>query len=120
MSRFITLSMILDGKLPEDFGVSFIKGTSMTIPGQGSDLAQIIASVVKLPPYDERDYDVKPDEDIDLERLEVLAEMRGLYTPTGKNMAEDAIARQKAKVVEKNVNDEDAAEDVQDEKKNEE
>lgn len=98
MSRFVTYAQICDAKVAEDFGVSKIAGSSLTIPGQGSDLAQIIASIVKLPPLEERgSYDVSSGEDPDVRALAVKTDLEGLYTPEGVNLAKDAKERQKAK-----------------------
>lgn len=89
--------MILSGKLPEGFGASVVKGSSLTIPGQGSDLAQIIASVVKLPPIDERTFDVGNGEQVDLASLELKLELDALYFAEGQNAGEDALKRLKAR-----------------------
>lgn len=97
MSRFVTYGEICAGKVADDFGVSKIAGSSLTIPGQGSDLAQIIASIVKLPPLDERTFDVPSGVEPDLRSLAVKTDLDGLYTPEGVNLAKDAKQRQKAK-----------------------
>lgn len=98
MSRFRTYAEICDAKVAEDFGVSKIAGSSLTIPGQGSDLAQIIASVVKLPPLEERgSYDVPSGAEPDVRALAVKTDLEALYTPEGVNLAKDAKERQKAK-----------------------
>lgn len=110
MGRFITYAEIFDGKVPENFGVSVIEGTSMTIPGQGSDLAQIIASIVKLPPLDERTFDVGSNEDPDLRSLSVKTDLDGLYGPEGSNIAEDAVKRQKARKEAKEAQEKEKAE----------
>lgn len=83
------------GEVPENFGVSVVEGTSMTIPGQGSDLAQIIASIVKLPTLDERTFDVGSGQDPDIRSLTVQTDLNGLYEAEGRNLAEDAKVRQK-------------------------
>lgn len=95
-------------KTSADFGVSKIGGTSLTIPGQGSDLAVIIQSIVKLPPIDERDYDTKANEDPDTRSLELQLQMESLYKAEAVNEAERALARQeqrKAKKDEKSPDD---------------
>lgn len=97
MSRFLTPIMILDGKVPEDFGISKISGSSMTIPGQGSDLAQIIASVVKLPPIDERSFDVSSDGTLDPRALQLKTDLDALYLAEQRNAGLDARERQKAR-----------------------
>lgn len=97
MSRFRTYAEICDGKVADDFGVSKIAGTSLTIPGQGSDLAQIIASIVKLPPLDERTFDVPSGVEPDVRALAVKTDLEAFYTPEGVNFAKDAKERQKAK-----------------------
>lgn len=97
MSRFLTPIMILDGKVPEDFGISKISGSSLTIPGQGSDLAQIIASVVKLPPIDERTFDVSSDGTMDPRALQVKTDLDALYPAEQRNAGLDARERQKAR-----------------------
>lgn len=107
MSRFITYAEILDGKLPSDFGVSVVKGSSLTIPGQGSDLAQIIASIVKLPPLDERTFDSPSGEDPDIRSLAVKTEFDSMYLAEGKNLAEDASERQKARRAAKEASEEE-------------
>lgn len=93
---FRTTKQIL-ADTPNDFGVSVVPGTSMTIPGQGSDLAQIIASIVKLPPLDERTFDTPAGQEPDLRSLAVKTELDALYTPEGVNLAEDAKVRQDAR-----------------------
>lgn len=94
MSRFITYGAILEGKVAKDFGVSKVAGSSMTIPGQGCDLAQIIASIVKLPPLDERTFDVPSGVEPDTRALAVKTALDGLYTPEGVALAEEARERQ--------------------------
>lgn len=101
-SMFRTYAEIFSGKVPEDFGVSHIKGTSMTIPGQGSDLAQIIASIVKLPPLDERDFDFAAGQEVDERSAQIKAELDTMYVAEGRNLAEDAKARQEARRRAKN------------------
>lgn len=97
MSRFITFGQILDGKLPEDYGVRKISGSSLTIPGQGQDLAQIISSIVKLPPLDERTFDVPSGEEPDTRSLAVSTDLDGLYKAEQVNAAVAAQERQKAR-----------------------
>lgn len=82
---------------PESFGVSKVEGSSLTIPGQGSDLAQIIQSIVKLPPLDERTFDTKAGEEPDIRSLQVKTDLDGLYQAEGRNLAEDAHERLKAR-----------------------
>lgn len=106
MSRFFTYLDILEGKVPEDFGVSVVKGSSLTIPGQGSDLGQIITSIVKLPPLDERTFDTPSGEELDIRFLAVKTELEGLYPAEGGNLAEDAIVRQNARKQAKKENEE--------------
>lgn len=103
MELFRTYREIFSGEVPKDFGVEVIKGSSLTIPGQGSDLAQIISSIVKLPPLDERNFDVPSGQDPDLRSLAVKTDLDGLYTPEGVNLAEDAKARQEAREHAKNA-----------------
>lgn len=93
MSRFFTYAQILDGKVEKDFGVAKVVGTSMTIPGQGSDLAQIIASIVKLPPPDERNFDVPSGSDLDIRSLAVKTALDGIYLAEGVALAEEAQKR---------------------------
>lgn len=81
--------------IPKEFLASFVAGTSMTIPGQGSDLALIIQSIVKLPPLDGRTFD-DPTGEADPETLRLRKEVEGLYPATGANLAEDIEARRKA------------------------
>lgn len=96
MSRFRTYAQILDSTLPADFGVSHISGSSLTIPGQGCDLAQIIESIVKLPPLDERTFDVPAAEEPDVRALAVRTDLDGLYIPEGVALAEQVQERRKA------------------------
>lgn len=96
MSRFITYGEILDGKIDPNFGVSFIKGSSLTIPGQGSDLMQIIESIVKLPPLDERTFDVSSGVEPDERVLALQVDLDAVYLADGVNLAKDAQERQKA------------------------
>lgn len=110
MSRFVTYQQVYDNKMPEDFGVSKIEGTSMTIPGQGSDLSQIIASIVKLPPLDERNFDVPSGVEPDMRSLAVKTDLDALYLSEGKNLAEDAKERQNARKAQKNADTVDAKE----------
>lgn len=105
MSRFIIYAEICAGKVADDFGVSKIAGSSLTIPGQGSDLAQIIASIVKLPPLDERTFDVPSGVEPDVRSLAVKTDLDALYTPEGVNLARDAKERQKAKEEAKKANE---------------
>lgn len=67
----------------------------MTIPGQGQDLAQIISSIVKLPPLDERTFDVPSGVDPDTRALAVSVDLDGLYKAEQVNVAEAAQERQK-------------------------
>lgn len=110
MSRYLTPAMIADAKLPKDFGVSRIKGTSMTIPGQGSDLAAIVQSIVKLPPLDERTFDVSANSEPDIRALQIKTDLDALYTPEGVNLAEEAKVRQNEREKAKNASDEKNAE----------
>lgn len=80
--------------IPKEFLASTVAGTSMTIPGQGSDLALIIQSIVKLPPLDGRTFD-DPTGEADPETLRLRKEVEGLYPATGVNLAEDIEARRK-------------------------
>lgn len=95
--RFVTFSQILDNKVDPDFGVSVVKGSSLTIPGQGCDLMQIIESIVKLPPLDERTFDVRQGEEPDIRSLSVKVDLDAMYTPEGVALAEEAQVRRKAK-----------------------
>ncbi len=106
MARFYTYAALYDGKVPEDFGVSKTRGSSLTIPGQGCDLAQIISSIVKLPPLDERTFDCPSGSEPDINVLAVKTALDGTYLAEGKNMAEDAIERKKGREKVKEVNDE--------------
>lgn len=81
---------------PKEFLASYVDGTSMTVPGQGSDLAVIIQSIVKLPPLDERTFDSPANTEVDADTLIVRKEVEGLYPATGANLAEDISARKKA------------------------
>lgn len=96
MSRFLTYSEILSGKAPK-YGEAVVKGSSLTIPGQGCDLAQIISSIVKLPPLDERSFDCPAGESPDTQKLAIKVELDSMYLAEGKNLAEDASARQKGR-----------------------
>lgn len=120
MSRFITYAQIFDKKVKEDFGVSKIAGTSLTIPGQGSDLAQIIASIVKLPSLDERTFDVPSGVEPDTRALAVKTALDSLYEPEGINLAEDAKIRQNARNEAKKAKSEDAKDDVPEDAKDKE
>lgn len=106
MSRFFTYLDILEGKVPEDFGVSVVKGSSLTIPGQGSDLALIISSIVKLPPLDERTFDTPSGVEPDMRSLAVKTELEGLYPAEGSNLADDAKERQNARKLAMKENEE--------------
>lgn len=108
MSRFLKYSDIMDGVFVPHVEAS-VSGSSMTIPGQGQDLAQIISSIVKLPPLDERTFDVPTGEEPDLRSLAVKTDLDGLYTPEGVNLAEDAKARKKAKEEQKKLEEETRA-----------
>lgn len=92
-------------EVPDNFGVSVVEGTSMTIPGQGSDLAQIVSSIVKLPPLDERTFDVGSGEDPDLRSLSVQTDLNALYPAEGYNLAEDAKERQKQRKAAKEASE---------------
>lgn len=81
---------------PKEFLASHVDGTSMTVPGQASDLAVIIQSIVKLPPLDERTFDQGANGTATPEELIVRKEVEGLYPATGANLAEDISARKKA------------------------
>lgn len=105
MSRFVTLADIYDGKCLYPSPESKIEGTSMTIPGQGSNLAEIIASIVKLPPMDERDFDIPAEVEPDLRSLAVKTDLESMYTPEGVNLAKDAKARQNAKEIQKKADE---------------
>lgn len=87
--------------MPKEFTDNAVKGTSMTVPGQGSDLALIIQSIVKLPPLDERTFDSPAGEDPDIERLGLKVELDSMYAPEGAAQAEMAAERQKARKAEK-------------------
>ena len=95
MPRFFKYSEILDGKVPDGFGLAVVKGSSLTIPGQGQDLAQIISSIVKLPPLDERTFDVPAGVEPDTRALAVSTDLDGLYKAEQVNVAEAAQERQK-------------------------
>lgn len=97
MARFFKYSQILSGDVPEGFGTANVVGSSMTIPGQGQDLAQIISSIVKLPPLDERTFDVGSGEEPDVRALAVKTDLEGLYEAEGVNLAQEAQERQKAR-----------------------
>ena len=97
MAKFYTYNEIISGKVPEDFGVSEVKGSSLTIPGQGQDLVSIIASIVKLPPIDDRDYDSPAGVEPDIRSLAVKTELDSLYGPEASNAAEDANERKEAR-----------------------
>lgn len=109
MSKFVTYAEIYDGKISSDFGVSVVKGSSLTIPGQGCDLMQIIESVVKLPPLDERTFDVLSKEEPDVRALQVKLDLEELYTPDGVALAKDVQERRKAKETAKEVKDGEGA-----------
>lgn len=111
MSRFLTYSQIFDGKVPADRGVSIVKGSSLTIPGQGCDLMQIIESVVKLPPLDERTFDVPTGQDPDVRSLQVKLDLEQVYQADGVALAEDALARRKAKETAKESKEQGADDD---------
>lgn len=114
MERFITYGQILDGKMPEDFGTAKVSGSSLTIPGQGSDLAQIIASIVKLPPLDERTFDSPSGVEPDIPSLAVKTELDRMYLAEGKNLAVDALERQKARKAAKEASEEEKKEERSD------
>lgn len=94
--HFLTYSDILDGAHFSHV-VCTVSGSSMTIPGQGQDLAQIISSIVKLPPLDERTFDVPASVEPDVRVLTVQTELQGLYAPEASNAADDAQVRQKGR-----------------------
>lgn len=96
MSKFRNYAQIIDGDVSADFGVSHVAGSSLTIPGQGCDLAQIIESIVKLPPLDERTFDVPASEEPDIRALAVKTDLEALYTPEGVALAEQVQERRKA------------------------
>lgn len=108
MSRFVTYADILNAKLPEDFGSSKVKGSSLTIPGQGCNLMQIIESIVKLPPLDERTFDVRSGEEPDIDSLKVSVALDSLYTPEGVALAESVVERRKAAQTVKEAKEEGA------------
>lgn len=81
-------------EVPKEFLASIVSGTSETIPGQGSDLATIIQSIVKLPPQDPKNYDGTSDDNI--EEMMLRREVEGLYPATGANLAEEISARKRA------------------------
>lgn len=108
MSRFITYAQIFDGKIPSDFGVSVVKGSSLTIPGQGCDLMQIIESIVKLPPLDERTFDVPSGEEPDIDSLNVSVALDSMYTPEGVELAHSVLERRKAEEKAKETKEEGA------------
>ena len=110
MLRFLKYSDIFDGAHVSNV-VCTVSGSSLTIPGQGQDLAQIISSIVKLPPLDERTFDVSTGEEPDVRALAVKTELDALYTPEARNLAEDAQERQKAR---KKAKEEAAPEDKPD------
>lgn len=96
MSRFRNYAQIMDADVPADFGVARVAGSSLTIPGQGCDLAQIIESIVKLPPLDERTFDVPASQEPDVRALAVKTDLDGLYIPEGVALAEKVQERRKA------------------------
>lgn len=98
--------------LPADFGVSHMTGTSLTIPGQGSDLAAIIQSIVKLPPLQEREYT----ED-ELRLMQFEAEMESVYSPERVALAEEAQERQKSRKLQKQEAQKDAEKEHRDDDK---
>lgn len=112
MSRFLTYSQILDKKIPDGRGISVVKGSSLTIPGQGCDLMQIIESVVKLPPLDERTFDVPTGQDPDVRFLQVQLDLENVYQADGVALAEEALARRKAKETAKESKEQGANADV--------
>lgn len=117
MGRFLTYSDILSNKVGDDFGVSQPGGTSLTIPGQGSDLSQIIASIVKLPPLDERTFDCPAGTQPDERALQVGLDLEGMYKPEAVNLASDAAERKKArKLAEEASNEADKSEGTEDAK----
>lgn len=93
---FLTYKAIFSGKA-KDASFSKVEGSSLTIPGQGSDLAQIISSIVKLPPLDERTFDSPAGVEPDVRSLGVQVELDSMYRPTAVNFAEDAQVRQNAR-----------------------
>lgn len=112
MEAYIKPIDIHEHKIKEDFGVAVVKGSSLTIPGQGSDLASIIASITKLPPIDERDYDSPAGVEPDLRYLSIKTDLDGVYLAEGKNLAEDAKVRQNARNEAKKGNDDTKEDDL--------
>lgn len=98
--------------LPAEFGVSHTTGTSLTIPGQGSDLAVIIQSIVKLPPIQEREYT----ED-ELRLMQMDAEVETMYAPERVALAEEAQERQKSRKLQKQEAQKDAEKEHRDDDK---
>lgn len=96
-----------DTEPAENFGVSVPCGTSLTIPGQGSDLALIIQSIVKLPPLDERTFDVSSGEEVDLNKVSFQAELDSMYKPEAVHEAKLAKERQENRQRTKLFNDDD-------------
>lgn len=98
--------------LPAEFGLSHTTGTSLTIPGQGSDLAVIIQSIVKLPPIQEREYT----ED-ELRLMQLDAEVETMYAPERVALAEEAQERQKSRKLQKQEAQKDAEKEHRDDEK---
>lgn len=115
--RFLTYKSILDGAHVSNV-VCTVSGSSLTIPGQGQDLAQIISSIVKLPPLDERTFDSAAGAEPDTRTLAVKTALDSLYPAEASNMAEDAQERQKArkKAKEEAAQEEKPAEERSDDK----
>lgn len=112
MSRFKTYADILEAKVAQGFGCSVVKGSSLTIPGQGCDLMQIIESIAKLPPLDERTFDVFSGEEPDIDSLRISAALDSMYVPEGVALAESALARRKAAQTSKKAKEEGADDDA--------
>lgn len=108
--RFLKYSEILDGAHVSHV-VCTVSGSSLTIPGQGQDLAQIISSIVKLPPLDERTFDSPAGVEPDVRVLTVKTALDSMYAPEASNAADDAQERQKAR---KKVKEESAQADKPD------
>lgn len=91
--RFRTYSQILSGVQPENPGTAKVVGSSLTIPGQGCDLMQIIESIVKLPPLDERSFDTPSGQDPDIRSLQADMDLQSMYVGDGVAFAEAAKSR---------------------------
>ena len=91
--RFRTYSQILSGVAPVNPGAAKVVGSSLTIPGQGCDLMQIIESIVKLPPLDERTFDTRADQEPDIRSLQTDMDLQQMYVGDGVAFAEAAKSR---------------------------